>query len=199
MPFSLPRFFHRVAAGLACLGAIVLLPCSAVSDVQVAFDPPTGLITMLVVDDVCVPGDDTLTVRVTVDAEALDLKGFSLVFEFDPLVVDLESVEPGSLLVAGGCANHFFEHLNSSAPGDSIAIDGAWLGCSVSGPGVIAEIRFTGLNPGTSPLLWRTTTLRDSQNADIVHSGQDGLIEVLCPTSVVRSSWGQLKAVYRSP
>ncbi len=195
----LPLFRHGTAASLVLLGATFLLPRPAVSDVQLAFDPPNGIIPMIVVDDVCEPSDDTLMVRITVDDQALDLKGFSLVFDFDPLVVTPVSVQAGSLLVAGGCANHFFDHLNAAAPGDSIAIDGAWLGCSVAGPGAIAEIRFVGVSHGNSQLHWRALTLRDSQNEDIAHQVQDGVIDVVCPTSVTRHSWGQVKAIYRSP
>jgi hypothetical protein len=197
IPLSIPC--RRAAWAILLLGSLGLAPRPAVAQVHVAFDPADGFITMAIEDDECVPSDDTLSVAITVDDAALDLKGFSLVFELDPLVVAAVSVAPGSLLVDGGCADHFFAHLNAGAPGDSVAVDAAWLGCATAGPGDLAEIRFVGLQHGVSPLTWRSITLRDSQNADVAAVGDDGQIRVTCPTSVGRTTWGRMRAVYRAP
>ncbi|MFN0149136.1 MAG: cohesin domain-containing protein [bacterium] len=151
-----------------------------------AFDPPSGVI-------VC---DETLTVDVTIDASVTDLRGFTLVFEFDPAIVAPVSATAGALVTGAGCPN-FFTWLNAAAIGDSIAIDGATLGCSVAGAGSIAQLRFVGTGIGTSALDCRSGSMRDSQNAEIPFTCVPGTIEYSCQTPVESETWGRVKALYR--
>lgn len=159
---------------------------SAAADATVTFDPLNGIFT----------GTDTLTVQVTVDAGAVDLRGYTMVLEFDPTIVLPISVEGGSLLTGAACPI-FFDWLNESAVGDSLEIDGASLGCSIDGPGNVVEMKFVGVTVGVSPLTCRSLELRDSLNATIPSSCVDGTIEYRIPIAVTNQSWGRVKAGYR--
>lgn len=170
---ALGAFAVLVAAGLA-LGATI------------AFDPPGGEI-------VC---DDTLAVDVTIDGTVADLRGFTFVFEFDPAIVAPVSATAGALVTGAGCPN-FFVWLNAAAIGDSIALDGATLGCSVSGPGPIARLLFVGVGIGASGLGCRSGAMRDSQNAPIPFDCAPGVITHSCLTPVEPATWGRVKALYR--
>lgn len=137
--------------------------------------------------------EEELVVDVVVDGVA-DLRGFSLVLEFDPGPVQLLAVEPGPLLTGAACPS-FFEWLNAAAVGDSIAFDGAGLGCSVAGPGSIARLRFEGQNvDGLSGLRCRRTTLRNSLNLAVPASCGSADILVSCPVPAATSGWGVWKA-----
>lgn len=182
----------------AALGAALALAISgaaslAFADVQLGCDPPDGIIE----------GSGTLAVHVTVDAAAIDLRGFSLVLAFDRTVVEVDSVYAESLLVSAPCP-YFFRWFEDAAA-DSVAFDGATLGCSTSGPGTIVTIVFRALplSEGQafaiSPLGWRTAVLRDSANRTIPTICLPGYIMVLHPVSVEPATWGRTKAAYRSP
>lgn len=151
--------------------------------------------------DSCVAGD-TLTVLVTVDDQATDLRGFSLVVKFRPdIVVD---VRPGSLLLSSGCP-YFLDWLNPAAvaAGDSlIAVDGAGLGCSLTGPGDIVQLDFICEPPGPElpcedqyPISCDFVELRDSLNQSLDLTCIPGNV---CqgPISVTPTSWGRVKAWY---
>jgi hypothetical protein len=167
----------------------VLAAAPVVADVHLGFDPAAGLIE----------GTGTLAVGVTVDATASDLRGFSLVVEFDPTVVEILSVTAGPQLVGAACPNFLYPVYPAGA--DSVALDGATLGCSTAGPGTIATIVFQALPrpldggyPATTPLVWRSAILRDGDNATIPTICDPGFIDVVRPISVDPTSWARIKA-----
>ncbi len=170
-----------IALGLICF------PAAATAAAVVSFNPLNGII---------VGPADTLTVDVTVDGAASDLRGFTFVFEFDPLVVRPTDVTAGALETGAPCPS-FFTWLNEAAVGDSIFVDGATLGCSVSGPGAFVRMRFVGVEQGLSPLACRRGELRDSMNQPIPHTCEGGTILYIGPTPVAPGSWGRLKGLYR--
>jgi len=138
---------------------------------------------------------DTLVVSVSVDASVSDLRGFSWAIEFDPSIVMPIAVTAGSLVSGAACPN-FINWLNIASVGDSIAVDGATLGCSVNGPGNIVDIKFVGVGFGISPLHWRRSELRDSLNMPIAHTCSDGSI-TRSPVAVEVVPWGRVKRGYR--
>ena len=174
---------------LAMLAAFAWFVCAAAPSAAavVTFDPLNGVI---------IGPADTLTVDVTVDAGATDLRGFTFVFEFDPLVVIPVSVVAGPLETGAPCPR-FFTWQNETAVGDSIFADGATLGCSVSGPGAFVRMRFVGVQQGLSPLRCRRGEFRDSQNQPIPHTCESGTILYLGPTPATPASWGVVKSLYR--
>ena len=162
------------------------------AQVHLAFNPAAGLIE----------GTGTLAVDVTVDAAAVDLRGFSAVVEFDPTVVEVLSVTPGGQITGAACPNFLYPFYTPGA--DSVAFDGATLGCSTDGPGAIVTIVFQALPrsldggyPATTPLVWRSSILRDGDNHSIVSVCDPGFIDVIRPISVDPMTWARTKAGYR--
>jgi hypothetical protein len=179
---------HRVRSILGLALATVVLGAAlaaAQTPVTVAFDPPDGQFEC----------DQTLVVAITVDAAATDLRGFSLELQYDDGVVEPIAVDAGSLLTGAGC-DHFLTWLNPDEDG-TVAIDGATLGCSVTGPGTIATIEFAGVADGTSSLACLSGTLRDGVNAPIAHTCVPGTLTYACPVPVAPTGWSELKAIYR--
>lgn len=174
------------------LAGWALVP-GAAADVLLSFDPLNGVIME------AVPAE-TLTVAVTVDAGADTLKGFSLVLEFDPTYVEPISVAPGALMTGGGCDAPFVAWQNAAAIGDSIAVDGAALGCLMVGTGDLLEIQFIGVPGqfGVSPLTCRDVRLRNQYNDVLPEICLLGTIEhrpVVISTAA--ETWGRVKALYR--
>ena len=122
-------------------------------------------------------------IDVWVDAGAVDLRGLSLVLEFDPSLVVPVSVEEGQLLVDAPCAS-FVRWNNALDIGDSVFVDVAGLGCSVTGPGPVVRLYMAGLDDGTTPLVVRRVILRDSANQPITTTSTPGELTVRCPVPV---------------
>lgn len=155
------------AADVALVPALATIPCS----LQVAVD--------VVVDSVA------------------DLRGFSLAIDFDPSLVEIDSVTVGPHVTGVPCGTFFF-HVFHTAGEDSVAIDGATLGCSMVGPGTLATIHFRGLSaPGSTAVTFQKLVLRDSANLTIASTGLPGWIDVNCSVPVVPTTWAQTKASYR--
>jgi hypothetical protein len=138
-----------------------------------------------------IPVGDSIDVYITIDAPITDLRGFSTVLDFDPVILTPISVTKGALL-NGACPSSLI-WVNQAAVGDSIYADGAGLGCSFNGPGTIVCIRFVGTMSGVSPLNWRGTILRDSLNQDIPHNCLPGSVNVVSPVPVETVTWGSIK------
>jgi len=159
---------------------------SAAAPIAVAVDPPTSVFCC----------DDTLSVYVSVDANAVDLRGFSLTLEFNPAIVTPVAVLPGDLMTTAGCA-FFLDWLNSTAVGDSISVDAATLGCSMVGPGRILELRFVGIAGGVSPLACRALSMRDSENNELDKICFSGAITYEEPIGLEGRTWSVVKSRYR--
>jgi hypothetical protein len=134
-------------------------------------------------------------VDVWIDGATTDLRGFSLVIEFDPNIVDPIAVEAGAALTSGDCPSYESWN-NAAAVGDSVYFDAAGLGCSVDGPGPIARIWFSGVADGMTELSVRSAILRDSENRSITVDSEPGGIVVSCPVSARARSWTTLKRVW---
>jgi hypothetical protein len=171
------------AAAAVMLAALLLaLPAFSVSaDLSFECDPATCVFS----------GPDTLDAYVLVDGTATDLRGFSLLLEYDPAIIIPVAVEPAGLLNEA-C---FFSFFPNTASG-TVAVDAAGLGCSVDGPGRIVKIRFTGVAMGVSPLRCLNSILRNSLNQEIPHTCPEGSIEYANPIPVERTSWTRLKVRY---
>lgn len=163
---------------LACLGV------SARASTVLSFVPSTVEVNCLQFVDV----------DLAIDAGAADLRGYSLVVDFDAALLPLVDVVPGALLDAAPCDP--FLHWFVLAPGQ-IQIDAAGLGCSVAGPGAIARLRFQGLADGVSPLVASEALLRNSANLPIAWTTDDGEVWVNCPVSNDVHSWSTVKSTYR--
>jgi hypothetical protein len=151
----------------------------------ISFDPAEGTF-------VCA---QVFVVEVLVD-EIEDLRGFSLVIDYDEDIMLPLTVTAGSLLTGAACDN-FFIWRNAGAAADSIAVDGASLGCSAAGPGSIVKIEFDGYVEGTTTLSVRHGILRTGTNENIPFTSQDATIHYICAVPVSNLSWSALKCIYR--
>lgn len=154
-------------------------------------------VTIEPADTTVCPGDE-FEVRAVTTSFA-DLKGFSLIYQFDPNVVQLLGATPGDVLTSS--ANPFSALLvpDYAAPADSVYYDAAMLIGSTQGPGILAFFRFKALAAGVSLIDCRLVDFRDSQNVQTLPACVSGqvVVPVICATDVRRSSWGSVKTIYR--
>ena len=137
----------------------------------------------------------TIGIDVIADVGIGDLRAASLVIAFDKDVVRPVSVEAGSALTELPCQSVTF--WNGATDADSVAIDLAGLGCSVTGTGAIAHIVFRNQGAGESPLTVRSARLRDAQNESLGYTADSGAIHVECAIGNERATWGATKSLYR--
>jgi hypothetical protein len=142
--------------------------------------------------------EDAWAIDIWVDATAVDLRGLSLVIEFDPALVLPVAVEAGQLFIDAPCVS-VASWNNQTDIGDSVFVDIAGLGCSVTGPGPVARVYMAGLDDGTTPLVVRSVILRDSANQTIQATSTPSEITISCPVPVSDRSWTTMKEAYRKP
>ncbi len=190
-PLVSPRKGRRLSFIAALAGAVAIsvlaAPGPAGADLNVSFQ----------CDHIgCeFPGSEHLIVSVLVDGGAVDLHGSTLVLEFDPNTANPVSVQPGSLITGAACGYSFF-WLNQTAVGDSLYIDIANLGCSVDGPGEIAQIEFECAGPDTGFVKCRRMSFRDSLNGRIPATCDSTSMLCFPATPAVPSTWGRVKTMY---
>jgi hypothetical protein len=155
--------------------------------------PASAASVVVAPNDTTVSVGDDLYIRVEADAFA-DLKGYELIFEFDPTIVQLLGALPGDVLTGS-----YFGTLVSdvSAPPDSAWYNAAMLTGSTQGPGVLVYYHFKALAEGVTPLDCRRVDYRDSNNAQTLPGCTGGVIRVMGVVPVLRESWGRMKALYR--
>ncbi|MBU2502396.1 cohesin domain-containing protein [bacterium] len=134
-------------------------------------------------------------VELQVDAAVTDLRGFSLVLQYDPLILTPWSVGAGSLMTGAGCS-HFFTWLNPGAVDGTIMVDAATLGCSMVGPGAIVVLEFEGEVQGISDLDCIQGELRTGSNDPIPFTCIPGTVDYRCPVPETRVPWGSIKAEF---
>jgi hypothetical protein len=181
---SIPRLL--LTTTLLC-AAFQLSPPGLLAEPIIGFDPDP----ISVLHRECAP--DTFSVAIVVDATPTPIQGFDVTLHFDPVVVTPVDVLEGALLTGSGSPT-FFVWLNAGAVGDSVQINAAVLGGTVSGPGELAQIRFYKEMPGLSPLVWSKLDVRDDQNAPIAVTGDSGEVFIEgCSVPVEPTTWGRLK------
>jgi hypothetical protein len=178
------RIRRRSLPAVLVLAVVLNATAANAQPAAVTFDPPA-------VSLIC---GETVTIEVHVDASVTDLRGFSLVLAFDGSVINPVAVQAGSLLVDAACP-YFLDWLNP-AESDSVSVDGATLGCSVSGPGAILTIEFEGIEDGSTTLGCQEGRLRTGDNAPIEFDCGEAEIDVSCPVPSRQESWGTVKTWY---
>ncbi len=126
-------------------------------------------------------GDD-FWVDVSVNAELVGLTGYDLHIDYDESVLEVLGVVEGALPQSSGSS--FFYWTSGPSPENAIVINGAVLGGSVDGPGVLARLHFSALGPVWSPLEFLTFELRDIENAPIPVIAIDGYVIVSDPPTI---------------
>jgi general secretion pathway protein D len=126
---------------------------------------------------------ETLLVPISVDQGA-DLYAFQFDLAFDPSILRLESIQEGSLLPSAGPT--FFspgtiDNTSGTAALNADSLVGPIPGASSGGD--LADFRFLGIGPGTSPLTLSNVVLLDSALNDISFTTSDGSV-VVTPATV---------------
>jgi hypothetical protein len=150
----------------------VLLASTAGADPTLYIDPAlTEVLT----------GED-FWVDVSVNAELLGLTGYDLTIDYDESVLEVLGVEEGALPQSLGSS--FFYWAPGPSPENAIVINGAVLGGSVDGPGVLARLHFSALGPIWSPLEFLSFELRDIENEPIPATAIGGHVIVRNPPTI---------------
>jgi hypothetical protein len=110
-----------------------------------------------------VPEQTAFTVDVAVATAGLAVTGISVHVTYDPLVVRLDGIDPGSWFTSQGGGYFFHDFTGEVAQGD-LQFDGALLGASSTMDGQAAICRFTALSPGVSPLVFVEVDVRGPDN-----------------------------------
>lgn len=177
---------HHRAQAVFVTAASCLASVAALAQPTVSFDPDP----VVVLHSVC--SGDSFYVSVDIDETPTPVQGFQISFQFAPSVVSPDSVLPGVLL--SGSQPFFFDWVNEDAVGDSVRVEAALLGHTVSGPGELVRLNFVKLTPGISLLEWELTDFRDGDNGQVAVLTDDGFIQIdACPIPVEAASWGRIK------
>jgi hypothetical protein len=121
-------------------------------------------------------------VDIVVNEDVTGLTGYDLLIDFDESVVEVASVVEGELPESSG--NSFFFWTTDHESSDAVEINGAVLGASVDGPGVLARLLFHGLVEGVSPVAFLDFELRDLGNHTIPAEAFGGLVQVSDPPAI---------------
>jgi hypothetical protein len=177
------HFNHFAARGILLAAVLLLVGPSAARATVLDLAPSIGSFTC----------GGTWTIDVGIDVGTTDLRGFSLVLEYDDQVIQPLSVQVGNLVSGAACPNF----LNWIVVGNTIEANAANLGCSIAGPGTILTVVFEGVISGTSAINVRNGTLRTGTNDPIAFSSNPASVYYDCAVATDALGWGALKATYR--
>ncbi len=136
------------------------------------------------------------TVEVAISDSILSLMGYDVRVTFDPAYLEVRDVTEGSLPAGSGYAT-FFRWLNPACSCDSIHVNGAILGHTVDGPGVLINLRFKALAVGTTCIgLSAAGDLRDGGNSGLLFSATRGTVKIDKKIDIDRRSWGDIKSLF---
>ena len=175
------------------LGFAVLVACAALAAAPVVTHAAAVVVAPA---DTAVSVGDDFWIRIEADAFP-DLKGYQLIFEFDPTIVQLLGAAAGNVLTDSPGAHFGTLVADVVAPPDSAWYDAAKLDGSTSGPGVLVYFHFQALQEGVSPVACRWVDYRDSNNVQTLPGCTSGQIRVVGVTPALPRSWGRIKAAYR--
>ncbi len=148
------------------------------------------------------PSDTTVSIGdpflLRVEADAFNnLKGYDLIFQFDPTVLQLLGALPGDVLTGSG--DPIFGALVNevSAPQDTAWYNAAMLIGATQTPGVLVYFQFKGILVGESLIECRRADFRDSDNVQTLPACTGGRVVVTSVVPAEPATWGRIKAQYR--
>ena len=146
--------------------------------------------------DTTVNVDDEFALRI-VTTSFTDLKGFDIVFSYDPTRLQFLGADPGDVLTGSGCSYAVYVVPDFAPPADSAWYNAAVLVGSTSGPGILSFYRFKALAKGQSPVTCQLVDFRDSYNVRYLPDCVSGLVRITGPVPARPATWGRLKTLYR--
>jgi len=120
------------------------------------------------VTDVC----GEFTVDVVINDEVVDLTGFDLLIDFDETILSVVGAAQGQLL-DDYPGTPFFYWTDTGTVSDALLINGAALGGSMNGPGVLATITFACESNGLTDLGFAMVEFRDIDNLPLPVTSED--------------------------
>jgi hypothetical protein len=143
------------------------------------------------------PVDWVFTVELTIDCAGRDVKGVETRLTFDPAILQLDDVTPGSWFTGSGLDFFFYDYTDNEPQGN-IHIASSVLEGTLNTDDVFAVLHFTGVGIGTSPVDFTEVDVRDATNGILVFGHSIGDLITLDPAVEIQPyRFGQLKAVYR--
>lgn len=140
--------------------------------------------------------DDEFQLSVVANSDVVGLMGYNVVIGFDPAILELLSVDEGTLPGSGG-AETFFFWFGAGAPADTAHVNGAVLGTTVDGSGVLFTLTFKAKTVGLTQIEFVYSEIRDGTNADIAHTTTYGEVQVDESIPVKTVTWGEVKRLYK--
>jgi len=128
---------------------------------------------LVYLDPVAIDACGEFSVDVVINDEVLDLTGFDLLIDFDETILGVADVTMGQLL-DDYPGSPFFYWTDVGTVSDALLINGAALGGSIEGPGVLATITFECLTNGLTDLEFEMVEFRDIDNLPLPATSQDG-------------------------
>ena len=110
------------------------------------------------------------TVNILVE-EVTDLRGASITLNFDPAQLQYNSSADGGFIPGAFLPAPTVDNVNGS-----VTLDLASLSSCASGTGTIMTVTFDTVGAGNSTITFETTTLRDNDNNEIVHTKGSGCL-----------------------
>ena len=121
-------------------------------------------------------------VDIAINGYVTGLTGYDLVIDYDESLVAVMDVDEGWLPPSAGSS--FFYWTTDAEQSNALVINGAVLGGSVDGPGVLASIHFSSHATGVSPVEFLSWELRDISNNPLPANTVDGQIDVVVAPTV---------------
>ncbi len=144
-----------------------------------------------------VPATENFTVDIAIQSPGQEVKGMSIELSYDPAVVALDHIAPGSWVTSSGLGYYFYDH-TSTVPAGEIFFDMAFLDDALAGSGQVAICHFTALMVGESPLVFEVVDVRDADNSPLAFTHSEGdLILIDDPIAADQKTFGAVKALYR--
>ena len=140
--------------------------------------------------------DDTFELNIQINGEITDLMGYSFTIWFQDMVLTVLNVSEGALPFYSGYQT-FFEWTNQGAVTNTISVNGAILGNTVSGPGALCTVTFQAIETGSAGIHFIESDLRDEVNNSIAHATKSGMVYVDWTIMANTGTWGAIKNLYR--
>jgi hypothetical protein len=167
--------------------------------VCLALVPAPAAQTLSILPDSTQVSDGTeFTLEVAVSGGVTELMGWDIAVTFDSEVLELLSVDEGSLPLLSGYSTFFFWYDGVLAT-DSVHVNGAILGDTVDGPGTLFTLTFKGhatTDPTVTYVNIGYSLMRTGVNMDIAHDVENARVEILLGVSTEVTSWGAIKSMY---
>jgi len=175
---------RRTVFGICIVATLALVPARLLAQPVLVVVPESGIVQV----------DEEFDVDILVDAGFVDLMGYDISIAFNDSLIELIGVVEGALPQSATVPT-FFWWTTGTSP-DTVIVNGAVLGTTVDGPGVLYTLTFKAIEVGTTPITVTYSDLRTGTNAGISHATQSATVIVDKTIPVEQTTWGRLKHLY---